>query len=103
MTTHALGATTAAPKLLRIAEDELQRLRGQLASAAAFIHDPTHDLSARQALAGLLHLPQPAIPGRAAPAAQSNDAMPERPPTAELTLPVSRKDSERVLAREGTR
>lgn len=58
MTARATPATPA-PGLLRIAEDELQRLRGQLATVAAFIHDPAHDLSARRALAHLVKLPQP--------------------------------------------
>ncbi|MFE7077253.1 hypothetical protein ACFU96_44930 [Streptomyces sp. NPDC057620] len=102
MTTHALGATST-PRLLRIAEDELQRLRGQLALVAAFIHDPTHDPSARHALARLLHLPRPATPSCAADETDSPHVTSARPPTAEPTLPPSRNNSDWVLTPEGTR
>ncbi|MCX4231742.1 hypothetical protein [Streptomyces ortus] len=85
MTTHGAGATST-PALLRIAEDELQKLRGQLATAAGFIHDPAHDLSARQALAQLLKLPHPVLSGRAGP--QEPHPTPDPAPSA--TDPYSR-------------
>ncbi|WP_448333539.1 hypothetical protein [Streptomyces sp. DSM 41534] len=44
---------------LTAAENELQRLRGLLAAAAAWIHDPTHDITARRALAQQLGLHEP--------------------------------------------
>ncbi|MFF3488720.1 hypothetical protein ACFYXC_36435 [Streptomyces sp. NPDC002701] len=102
MTTHAFGTTTT-PQLLRIAEDELQQLRGRLALVARFIHDPTHDLSARQALARLLNLPHPAAPGRAPTTTANPDTAPAGRSAPELTLPSSRNDSESVLTTEGTR
>ncbi|MER5227120.1 hypothetical protein [Streptomyces flaveus] len=96
MTTRATRATTT-PALLRIAEDELRRLRGQMAAVAAFIHDPAHDLSARRALARLTKLPQPAAPGRAAPTAECHGTSPSLPSTTEPTQPPSRKDPEHAL------
>ncbi|WP_314416178.1 hypothetical protein [Streptomyces sp. DSM 40484] len=95
MTTPGAGATSA-PALLRIAEDELQKLRGQLAATAAFIHDPAHDLSARHALARALGLPQPAA--GTAPVAPCHDIpSPRLPSTAETTSSPSRKDPARAL------
>jgi hypothetical protein len=44
---------------LRTAEDDLQVLRGLLAEAVAFIHDPAYDDTARRALARRLNLPEP--------------------------------------------
>lgn len=49
-------------ELLRVAENELQKLRGLLAETVAFIHDPTHDRDARIALAQHLGLPEPRQP-----------------------------------------
>ncbi|MFG2351994.1 hypothetical protein [Streptomyces phaeochromogenes] len=99
MTTRTARATTS-PELLRIAEDELQRLRGQLAAVAAFIHDPTHDLSARHALARRLQLPQPAATGPAVPAAEKRGEIPSpRLPSAHEHMPPSRKDPTRALHR----
>ncbi|WP_069874532.1 hypothetical protein [Streptomyces malaysiensis] len=44
---------------LRIAEDELQVLRGFKADVVAFIHEPAHDLEARRSLAERLGLHPP--------------------------------------------
>lgn len=49
----------ATVQALRTAEDELQHLRGLLAVAVAFIHDPTTDDHARRVLANRLGLPEP--------------------------------------------
>ena len=49
----------AADPALQAAERELQTLRGRLATTVAFIHDPAYDLTARQALAQRLNLPEP--------------------------------------------
>ncbi|MBQ0855739.1 hypothetical protein J8N05_47145 (plasmid) [Streptomyces sp. BH-SS-21] len=93
MTTNAAGATSHLPALLRTAEDELQKLRGQLAAVAAFIHDPAHDLDARSHLARLLTLPQPAPANRPVPATERHDIPSPRPPsTTQHTPPPSRKD-----------
>jgi hypothetical protein len=91
MTTRAAQATTA-PELLRIAEDELQRLRGQLAAVAAFIHDPAHDLSARHALVRHLQLPQPAPAGPAVPAVERGEIPSPRLPSTTEHMPLLRKD-----------
>ena len=94
MTTSGAGATTV-PALLRIAEDELQQLRGHMAANAAFNHDPAHDLSARSALAQLLTLPQPTPTARAAAPTLGHDPLipsPRPPSTTEPTTPPSRKD-----------
>ena len=48
------------PDLLRAAEDELQRLRGLLATVARHINNPAYDHTARTALAKALGLPEPA-------------------------------------------
>jgi hypothetical protein len=98
MTTGGAGATNA-PALLRIAEDELQRLRGHMAVVAAFIHDPTHDLSARHALARRLQLPQPAPTGPAAPAVERGEIPSPRLPSTIEHLPPSRKDPARAVHR----
>jgi hypothetical protein len=47
------------PSLLATAEQDLAVLRGRLALTVAFIHDPTHDHTARRALAQALGLPEP--------------------------------------------
>ena len=47
------------PDILRAAEDELQRLRTVLSTVARFINNPTHDHTARTALAQALQLPAP--------------------------------------------
>lgn len=44
---------------LRAAEQELQTLRGQIATVARFVHDDSVDLAARITLAGRLHIPAP--------------------------------------------
>jgi hypothetical protein len=49
----------ATAQALRAAEDELQHLRGLLAVAVAFIHDPAYDAYARRTLANRLGLPGP--------------------------------------------
>ena len=99
MTTRAARATTT-PELLRIAEDELQRLRGQLAAVAAFIHDPAHDLSARHALARRLQLPHPAPTGPAVQAAERRGEIPSpRLPSTIEHMPPSRKDPARAVHR----
>ncbi|MFR9794176.1 hypothetical protein ACL07V_37075 [Streptomyces sp. MB22_4] len=48
--------------LLATAEDDNAVLRSRLALAVAFIHDPTYDRDARNALAQHLGLPEPAHP-----------------------------------------
>ncbi|MFC8201472.1 hypothetical protein ACFUTV_39665 [Streptomyces sp. NPDC057298] len=99
MTTRAARAANA-PELLRIADDELQRLRGHMAAIAAFIHDPTHDLSARHALARHLQLPHPAPTGPAVPAAGRRGEIPSpRLPSPPEHRPPSRKDPTRALHR----
>lgn len=45
--------------LLRIAEDELQKLRGHMRKIADFIQDDAFDDTARRALAQALGLPEP--------------------------------------------
>ena len=55
----AAELTDRRPDVLRAAEDELQRLRSVLATAARFINNPTHDYDARAALARALQLPAP--------------------------------------------
>lgn len=52
--------------LLSTAEDDNAVLRGRLALAVAFIHDPAFDRDARIALAQRLGLPEPASPKGAA-------------------------------------
>ncbi|MFK0288292.1 hypothetical protein ACIQVL_48645 [Streptomyces sp. NPDC090499] len=47
------------PDLLRLAENELQELRGLKATVARFIHNPAIALDIRQNLAQELHLPTP--------------------------------------------
>lgn len=47
------------PGALDAAEDDLALLRGRLAIVTRFIHDPTHDRAAREALARDLQLPVP--------------------------------------------
>ncbi|MFC8201702.1 hypothetical protein ACFUTV_40935 [Streptomyces sp. NPDC057298] len=99
MTTGRAGATSA-PALLRIAEDELQRLRGHMAAVAAFIHDPTHDLSARHALARRLQLPHPAPTGPPVPADGRRGEIPSpRLPSPIEHMPPSRKDPTRAVHR----
>ncbi|MEU0646006.1 hypothetical protein [Streptomyces umbrinus] len=90
---------TTTPKLLRIAEDELQRLRGQMAAVAAFIHDPTHDLSARHALARSLQLPQPAPARPAVQAVERGEIPSPRLPSTTEHMPPSRKDPEHAVHR----
>jgi hypothetical protein len=51
---------------LRSAENDLQRLREQMARVARFIADPAYDDAARRALAQTLGLPEPALPKGAA-------------------------------------
>jgi hypothetical protein len=51
---------TRNPDALDAAEDDLALLRARLTIVARFIHDPTHDREARQALARDLHIPGPA-------------------------------------------
>lgn len=48
------------PETLDAAEDDLAILRGRLAIVTRFIHNPTYDATARQALAQDLQLPAPA-------------------------------------------
>ncbi len=48
--------------LLDSAETELALLRARIALIAAFIHNPTYDHTARQALAETLGLPHPTRP-----------------------------------------
>jgi hypothetical protein len=91
MTTPGAAATST-PALLRIAEDELQELRRQLAAAVAFIHDPAYDLSARHALARLLQLPQPAAPSPAAPTTEPREIPSPRLAPATEHMPPTRKD-----------
>ena len=47
------------PDLLANAENDLALLRSRLALVTTFIHDPTHDHTARAALAQALGLPAP--------------------------------------------
>lgn len=55
----ATDLRTRHPSLLDTQEDDLALLRGRLALVTAFIHNPTYDTTARQALAHDLHLPGP--------------------------------------------
>ncbi|MFC9891505.1 hypothetical protein [Streptomyces pilosus] len=48
--------------LLDSAETELALLRARIALVATFIHNPTYDHTARQALAQTLGLPEPGHP-----------------------------------------
>lgn len=48
--------------LIATAENDLALLRGRIALVAAFIHNPTHDHTTRQALAETLGLPHPRRP-----------------------------------------
>ncbi|GAA3372371.1 hypothetical protein GCM10017744_103590 [Streptomyces antimycoticus] len=56
---------------LRRAEDELRKVRGQLREAVDFVHDPTYDLAARQALARRMGVHEPSctltVPAAVAP------------------------------------
>ncbi|MFG2970861.1 hypothetical protein ACGFZS_47095 [Streptomyces sp. NPDC048288] len=47
--------------LLATAEDDLAVLRSRIALVVRFIHDPTYDRAAREALARDLQLPAPEI------------------------------------------
>jgi hypothetical protein len=57
--TLATQLRTRQPSALDAAEDDLALLRARLALVARFIHDPTHDRAAREALARELALPGP--------------------------------------------
>jgi ribosomal protein S15P/S13E len=50
------------PHLLATAEQDLAILRSRLAIVATWIHNPTHDHTARRALAQALGLPEPTQP-----------------------------------------
>ncbi|MFC7830793.1 hypothetical protein [Streptomyces sp. NPDC057375] len=57
MANHLTAHQSAAA--LRAAEDELAQLRRCVREVASFLHDQTHDLRTRQALAQHLDLPVP--------------------------------------------
>jgi hypothetical protein len=59
---YVAGLTTQLcerPDLLRIAEDELQELRGSMRKISGFLNNPTIPLDIRQGLARDLQLPTP--------------------------------------------
>lgn len=57
-----VGQLAHRPDALDAAEDDLAILRGRLAIVTRFIHNPTHDHTARLALAQDLQLPAPEKP-----------------------------------------